>query len=352
MAPALVDLYDAVAPRLTPALAGAAVAATLREILAAIPDHAETFGFEVRLDAEDERVDLGTAWSAHAGGARALAGADDPALARLAALDERWQRLRDFGRRWADDPEVRLRVPFVFLEYDCDGPRRPVPVPSVFLGLDWPVAELTAEARRAGRAEAMQAPGLAQALEWLAVFRREPLTAAERELLSRCWAGVPDGGLVLHLAIMLARPRQAVRASLLLPRAAAVPFLAELGLAGAAGLERVFDAFAPVTDFGQGAAPVQVDVDLGETLGAAIGLMLQPGRGDSWPHLLAMLVAAGLCDPARGEAVLRWQGGEVARVGRCEYRLQREIAHAKITWGAAIAPRAKAYVGLRWSPVS
>lgn len=346
------QLYDAIAPRLTPSLASPAMAKTLRGLLGAIPNHAETFGFEVRLNGDDPRVDLGTAWAVHSGSARALAAEDDPALARMSALDERWCRLRAFGRRWQQDPDLQLRVPFVFLEYDCDGEHAPVPVPSVFLGLDWPVAELAAEARRAGRADPSRAPGLAQALEMIALLRREPLAAAEEELLSRCWASVPDGGLVLHLAVMLARPGEGVRASLLLPRAAAGRFLSDLGWSGAGELERVLDAFGAVTDFGHPAAPLQIDVDLGASIGSAIGLMLQPGRQASWPLLLRMLVAAGVCEPARGEAVLRWHGEEVARVGGCDYRLRREIAHAKITWGARIAPRAKAYVGLRWVPSS
>jgi hypothetical protein len=346
-------LYAAVEADLTPALVPPALATWLGATLTALPiGGAETFGFELRLAGGDERADLGIGLSLASGGPEALATpAQQPALARAIAADERWLRLHRFGRRWAAESEWQMRVPFVFLELDCDAPESPLPVPSVFLGLDWPTNEMTAEARRPGREQSHdRTPGLATAREMLTLLRRDPVPPAVDALLARCFALVPDGGLVLHLAVMLGRASEAVRLSLLLPRTQLFAYLSAIGWAeGLPALERLIRLLAPVTDLAGGR--VQIDLDLGNGLGSAAGLMLQPHPGRGWIALFEALVDDDLCEPGRRDAVLAWPGisslPAMASTGGPTH-LERHIAHAKITCGAGVETRAKAYLGVRW----
>src|SRR5262245_52219363 len=143
----LIDVYRAIADDLPAVLVPATAAAGIESILAAVPSHGETFGFELRLTGADQRVDLGIALSLGCGSDVYLANPSaDALLARAIILDERWRRLQRFSRRWAVDSSWRVRAPFLFLEFDGDVACSPVPVPSVFIGLDWPIEDMSDEA--------------------------------------------------------------------------------------------------------------------------------------------------------------------------------------------------------------
>src|ERR1043166_9438872 len=149
----LTALYAVVERSLPEALVEPAALASLADILGSIPACADTFGFEARLRGLDPAVDVGIGITTASDAPRFLAARDgDANLARAVQVDDCWRRIRTFARRWTDPASSWLvLVPFLFLEFDSDGPRTPVRVPSVFVGLDWPFNELSPEARRQGR---------------------------------------------------------------------------------------------------------------------------------------------------------------------------------------------------------
>jgi hypothetical protein len=239
----------------------------------------------------------------------------------------------------------RIRAPFLFLEFDGDAPRLPIPVPSVFIGLDWPVEELSDEARRGGRdSDPARTPGFADVLQMITTLRRDPLPPATEALLARCFASMPAGGVVLHLAVMLGRPGEAVRLSLYLPRADAVPYFEELGWRGLPELGRVLEIESRAAASSHPRAPVQIDVDVGGELGLGFGVMLQPRTEAAWPALVGVLLETGLCDTERARGLLCWPGGREVRGGKT---VQRYLAHAKLAAGGGAPLRAKAYIGVR-----
>lgn len=345
--PTLGGLFHAACNEVPPTLIDRGARATLDRIVAAVPGYADTAGFEVRLDGNDGRVDLGVGISLTSGGGRFLGEPDsDAALARAVRTEERWRRLHEFGLRWTVDPTWRLRAPFLFLEYDEDTPLQPLPVPSVFVSLDWPLGELGQEARRQGLTDPMLVPGLADVKRMLAVLRPQPLSPAADALFAKCFALVPAGGLVLHLAVMLGRPGASVRLSLSVPCDGAAAYFDALGWSrGLSALGHALSFEAEASGSGEKQRLVQIDVDVGGTLGPVVGVMLQPSLTGSWPRLLDALVAAEYCDRERRDALLEWP--REASNGSDAASLERYLAHAKITCGKDVAPKAKAYIGVR-----
>lgn len=242
-----------------------------------------------------------------------------------------------------------MRVPFLFLEFDGDRPAAPVAVPSVFVALDWPLEELTAEARKQQRAQAPDDnPGLRTAKHILQLLRGHALASEVEALLDRCFLDLPDPGVVLHVGAMLSRPGEGVRLSVQLPRRHAPAYFQMLGWSGATQLERFLDAHGAHTDFEQAASWVQVDFDVGEVIGNCIGVTLRPRRGDGWGGLLGALVRARLCDPAKRDALLSWPGISVGEFsGEPRLRLiEHYIAHLKMSCAVGQEPRTKAYFGV------
>lgn len=301
----------------------------------------------MRLAGADGRVDLGVGLSLRSGSDRFLADPEaDTQLSQAVSSDERWRRLHQFGARWCTDPAWRLRAPFLFLEYDEDTPLEPVPVPSVFVGLDWPLEELGEEARRPGRTDSAQTPGLSDVKQMLAVLRPQPLSAAADALFGRCFALMPAGGLVLHLAVMLGRPGAAVRLSLSVPGQEAPAYFDALGWSrGLPALEQSLAFEADASGSSHPQRIVQIDVDVGDALGPAVGVMLQPSVTGSWRRLLDALVTAGYCERGRRDALLAWP--RAATASEEGVPIERYLAHAKITCGENVAPKAKAYIGVR-----
>jgi hypothetical protein len=150
---------------------------------------------------------------------------------------------------------------------------------------------------------------------------------------------------------MLGRPGEAVRVSVLVPRLDAHPYLASIGWhSGLETLDRGIEAFASYTDFDDPYAAVQIDLDVGGVIGPLIGLTLRPRHLSGWPGLLDALVGAGLCAPQKRDALLAWPGQTVAELeadGQLQSCiLERDISHAKISCGAGVEPKAKAYFGV------
>jgi hypothetical protein len=335
--------YDAAGVFFPAALISPGAAARLSQLVRMVGGGADTFGFEVRLHG-DERVDLGIGINAR--------GAAHAALIDCQSTDDRRRRIRDLAIRWMNDPSMVARLPFLFLEVDCEAATQALAVPSVFLGLDWPLDELAPAARLAARSGDWQAaPGFRQSMEMVNLLRELPLPTPTETLLARCFALVPDGGLVLHIAVMLGRPGEGVRTSVMLRRDHVLDYLHGLGWeAGLDTLREVLRALAPFCDFEHPDSIVQIDLDIGASVGPLLGLMLRPNRLGGWPLLLDALVHVGWCTPQKRTALLEWPGDSPARLAdngasrAC--MLRRDLAHAKLACAAALEPKAKAYFGV------
>lgn len=342
------DLYLAVESRLPAAVVDYSGRVALRRIAGTLPAWVETFGFEVRLGRGDARVDFGVGMSGARGAHRHLASAVDPSLEAAVAADARWLRIRDFARRWTQGGrDLQQRMPLLFLEVDAAAAGAAVPVPSVFVGMDWTAADLGL----AGRQGRDFGAGLLDTLGALEILRGERLDGATGSCLGRCFEALPDGSLVLHVAVMLGRPEAGIRISTVVPRHRALSYLGAIGWRGSHDeLERTLEILAPHAAFGDATAPLQLDLDVGAGIGPAVGVGLWPrGRG-LWGDLLSALVDARLCEVEKRAALLSWPGSapglaETAR-GPLLCRLERDIFHAKITVGATGGPSAKAYFGV------
>jgi hypothetical protein len=306
-----------------------------------LPACALSVGYECRLSPVGA-VDLGISVSPVDGGAQVLAGVTgDPRLARAAASDDRWRRLRHFARIWTEPgSNLLVRIPFIFLEFDAGGSENDLPIPSVFLGLDWPTAELGSEGAHRARS------GLNAVLAAAETLRSEPIPAGTLARLRECFAALPVGGVLLHAGVMLSRPGQNLRLSAIVPRGGIVTYLEAVGrTACAAAVSSTIERYAPLTSFAHPGSHVQLDFDAGGA-DTRVGLTLCPPGQDLWPLLLALLCADGLCDRDKGRALLQWPGQSVERLepDLPPCRLLRRIEHVKLVFAPELVG-AKAYFG-------
>lgn len=298
----------------------------LQRIARAVPGPVHSFGFECRLNAGDDRVDLGIAVTHAIDERRRLERAQLPD-------DERWLRIGRFAREWS-----RVGSPlhewgrFVFLEFDADCVGDPSPVPSVFVGLDSPIDGSSATSPELEAAK----------LTWSLLHERErPGDAGFR--LEQAFATLPVGARVLHVAVMLGRTDPSLRLSVLLPGSQVARYLELLGATAAAGISRAVTA-----DHGDLLEESQLDFDLRDGVHPAIGFGLRPGRGSSWPQLLDRLAGATTLSSDKCEALLHWPGmSSMSRADRCgTWLLRREISHVKLACGPGESRRLKAYLGV------
>lgn len=335
-------LLEATRPHLSKSLVSSAAYDRVHEIAAALPPFTLSFGLECRL-AGDGPVDFGASVSPSNGGAGVLAGRTrDEALRRSVGGDARWKRLRDFALRWTRPRSpLPARIPFVFFEFDADAPRGPVPVPSVFLGLDWLLDELGANgAVRARR-------GLRQVMDAAEALRGRRFARDTKNLAARCFALLPARGLLLHAAVMTARPGNDLRFSVLVPRSHVGGYLAEIGRTESAPVVlNAIETHAAVGGFPTPGHHVQLDFDVGGR-DRRIGLTLNPSRGALWPMLLRQLVESRLCERAKAEGLLRWGGKSLASLDAAKppVTVVRWPWHVKLTCTPDGLGGAKAYFG-------
>jgi hypothetical protein len=319
-------------------------------ILKSLPPIARDVGFECRLKSGRGAIDVGISVTP-------LDDSSEPLSEQLqhAPVPEvhdvcgHWNRISAFARTWEDTTsDWARRVPFLFLEFDADGPPDPIPVPSVFVALDWFVNELTREAHEHTDTEPSGVSrGHRQVRTILEVLRGRALDRATEALLTRCFDELPDYGLVLHVAAMLARPGEGIRLSTAVPRDEAPPYMQRLGWArGLSALRAAVDAYASVAGFGHPAEQIQLDFDVSDAIGDRVGLTLEPPHPTGWPPLLDALVRRGLCDPAKRDGLLRWPGLRVAQLTGGPRLVSRYLSHVKLGCGGHGEAQAKAYFGV------
>jgi hypothetical protein len=332
-----VDTLEALGPLLPPQLIDPAASRGLATIAASVPDVATTFGFECRLRETDPTVDLGLAISPANGGRELLASLDGNLEEPIGPTrDARWRRIRDFGRGWSD-PDAALHdwVPFVFMEFDAAAAAATIPIPSLFVALDAPLAPLARDAPPA------VSPPIAALRQSFALLSGRPLEPDVDEAVVRAFRSLPEGGWVMHVGVMLGRDSKGLRLSVCAPGDAVPAYLRGLdgdeAAAGAAELLERIRAHVPRT---------QVDFDLTPALHPRLGFGLQPRVEGGWARLLADVEAEGWSSSRKTKALLEWPGRSEARLGGVPHVLHRNLSHVKLVCTSGEPTQAKAYIGV------
>jgi hypothetical protein len=354
MADALDAYLRVAAPHLSPQLISPEALADLQQIARQLPP-ASASGFECRLGQPEALADLGVRFLATDGSRAVLAGRGDPpgefALSRF--THPVWERLRHFGARW-DEPGSRLaeEIGDIFLEFDVEGTPEQVPIPSFFIEY---------ERRAPRRLEVME--------EALALLWGEPLAPAVRRRVVACREALPPGGQVSAVGAMFSRRFEGVRLCLHgLTRDTLPGYLERVGWPGTpAEWEPLLAAVAPRVE------RLALSLDVGGTVQPRLGVechlaeSLQEADTARWAAVLEVLVARGLCLPAKQRALLDWVGHTHLRsrpealpdhlralsMGLGPRALPvflRRINHVKLVFQPGRPPEAKAYLALlqRW----
>jgi hypothetical protein len=258
-----------------------------------------------------------------------------------------WDRVAELARRWAEpDAALARAVESVWLELDLDRPAGDeVPVPGVFVDfLDAGITggeDLDAAARLAGEALAPLLGG------------RLPDAAARR--LRACIAALPAGAFVIYLGVMLSRPAAAAAVRLCVMgvegRGALASFLGAAEWPGPAG-DVIEDAVALAQADGAGAAMVHLDLLPDGGVAPALGLEFTFARRPQLEGriaergLLDALVARGLCDPGKRDALAAWPGYRVETLPHELWPslVVRRLNHVKVVCTPAGVVDAKAYL--------
>jgi hypothetical protein len=318
----------------------------LHAIAASMPECASSVGFECRL-AGEQAVDLGFSVSRSQAGAAALGGRLADPLLEQAIADPCWRRLRDFAHDWsAAASPLATRVPFLFLEVDAGDHAAAIPVPSVFLGLDWLLSEL-AEADGAQSVLALD-----EVLAAASSLRSGRFDARTVDAARYCFSSLPPGGVLLHAGVMLARRGESLRLSVVVPRAQHGAYLSAIGRENCArALAAVIERYAACAGFEHPGSQVQLDFDPASA-DTRVGLTLRPTDYRAWPALLRGLVEDGLCEPIRAAGLLRWSGASLEQIdeGQPPCPVARTIEHVKLVCQEGRLAGAKAYFGAtpRW----
>jgi hypothetical protein len=282
------------------ALAHVRVAAEL------LPEVSGGICLECRLKEDVSRVDLMVCCMASDGGPQALAEA-------LASSEDRlpgpfWDVVRAFAREWVDPGSVLSRVPIFWFEYDLEGPPSGPPRPIPFVCVQPRFDQKPPTSRRLSGASHEEPLRITwRALE---VLRGKQVSPGLARTLERCFEYLPDLGEMGHVAPLTARGSDRVRLAICVPRMELGAYLERLGWPGPrARIEELAEHWlAPVHS-------VDLSLDVGEDLGPTVGfgLALPDAPRGTWAGgVLQRLVDAGLCTPAKRDAVLAWPGTERA----------------------------------------
>ncbi|WP_257459965.1 hypothetical protein [Archangium lipolyticum] len=300
------ELLRRLRPVLSEVLVSEAALGRVRLAANLLPEVSGGICLELRLEEGASRVDFMVCCMPGDGGPQALAEA-------LAASHERlpgplWDGVRAFAREWVEPGSVLSRAPIFWLEYDLEeplsGPPRPIPFVCVQPRFD----QQPPTSRRLSGAtheEPLQ-------LTWraLEVLQGRPVSPAIARMISRCFELLPDMGEMGHVASLAARGSERVRLAICAPRTELGAYLERLGWPGPrARIEEIAERWlSPVHS-------VDLSLDIGEDIGPTVGFgtALPNAPHGTWAQaLLQRLVEAGLCAPARRDAVLAWPGSERA----------------------------------------
>lgn len=322
-------LLDLVEPWLPPSLLPPAWRARIHALAAHLPP---AFGwglFECRLEPGEARVDFMVCAMASDGGRARLAdlGRDEIVGARLAAPAR-------FFSAWArEGSPVHAGIPLVWLEYDLPPDRDPDPLVSLCVDPGYPTV-ISWPPVAPARVRALGAEGLAL------VLGREPDAAALRTL-ERCAAKLPAAGRLLHVAMLEPRGTRALRLFASLPVARVTAWLDDVGFP-----RDVREVEAALGLAGDPGGMIGIHLEVADAVLPYFAAERASGcHDDDVGHgFVERLVQRGVCEPARGEAALRWVGEATASSPEGVVYVERQL-YFKLVPHVDGRLEAKAYLG-------
>lgn len=336
-------------------LADSPVFARIGECARCLPELFSSYYLEYRLRDGDPRVDLlasivapAEAGRVHLERARVAA-----ELAGLPADSLAWARVKRFARAWADpEDQLHAQIPLVWLEFDdMHRDAGGAPEPCFHACVDRGYLQ---HGDRSAGADGEE--GARAALErLLTVLLGQPLPAATSRALHACCEGLPPGGRMIHVSVMLSRTPAAIKLYAGVPRQHLHGYLQRIEWPGCTRtLDTLLDGFCLPTTVDD---TIYLDLALEEQVSPYLGIVfsqMQLGVGDNCDPqrkvLLDRLVASGLCTPEKRDAALTWPGSTRVVHARSSTpaRLRRWL-DIKLGFRPGLPLEAKAYLGI--SPV-
>ncbi|WP_394823103.1 hypothetical protein [Pendulispora albinea] len=322
------ELLRLVAPHLAPVLVPPETVARIGKFTARLPPAFSWGGLEVRLQPDDDRVDLVVCAADWEGCRAALAAA-------LAQRDPRapFGALEPLLHAWSQGRGRLAEMPHVWLEYDRPDSGDPPPFAFVCADPDHrnPLARRTIPLRD------------------LIDLAREGLTLASGALdpdafatYIRCMQLLPPGGRVATAASLVPRGRSELRMDASVPHAAIPAWLDAIAWPGERRhLALLLDLLGPRSG-------TNVELDLGKRVGPVLGMLYEPVARSrepaSWEPLFARLIERGACEPAKARAAMEWLGTETVDIPGAAWlvSIQRDLG-IKLTVFPEGRLEAKAY---------
>ncbi|MBD0344603.1 MAG: hypothetical protein ICV63_07165 [Coleofasciculus sp. Co-bin14] len=270
--------------------------------------------FECRLGESQPRADFLLSVAASEIGPEILAGCNSAVdLPETLLTNPVWNRIRTFCSNWAD-PASRLyeQIHSIWLEFDVVGLPAKVPVPSIFFGPNYiePNHSNSTKFRMTGNSYQWVTETALQTLIG------KPIPLSFEQKLFDCFDSLPTGACIFHIGAMLARQVDTVRVCITdIPPDKLLDYLSRLGWTGSISkLEAFILELSSLVD------RVDLDLDVGDIILPKIGLEcyfnLQPQFEPRWQLFLNRLVEAGLCIPAKRDAILAYPGYSHERTNR------------------------------------
>jgi hypothetical protein len=305
-------------------------------------------GFECRLGAGDEQVDLQQGFPIKDEALRPLA----RFLAAEPERDERWDAVSRLVGRYADGVPEADKLAEIWIEPDVVGGgvehelQLSDLAPSVFAVLGSPDAAASLDA----------------AISTVRTLLDGRTATDAEHVLHRCASACEPPARISHVGVMLGRELPALRVHLSsIPLHALDAHVARLGWPGDRG--QLFELAATLLDHGDEVV-VCLDVLDGQVMriGLECFFFQKAGVDPRWPPLLGRLVELGLSCEAKAQALLSWPGAITPLDLREQWPddliiqslaypadilgiVERRLSHIKVTCTPGLAPSAKAYFG-------
>ena len=252
------------------------------------------------------------------------------------ATEPRWRQIATFFDRWYAGAICAEPIDGLCLEVDVAGTPPPVPVPSLFFGVELETADETINTIGKG----------------MQIFEQK-ISQTQRQLLQALLQNVGPACKGLFVGLMLSRPAAPLRLCTCgadLP--AVLTAIKKIGI-------NTLDGHPDWQEFLQrGLYCSHVDIDIGDTCGAKVGIEVkflsamtvhQQRKTTHWPDFMEWLVDKGWCMRQKSQAALNWTGGRRYCPDLFDFTgpapvILRSLNHVKLDFLPNRPPQAKVYL--------